>query len=175
MEFSSPEYWSGLPFPSPGDLPNPGIEPRSLALQADYLPAEPQGKPCKSIILQLKYSEGLILFILFILLRISQVPRTKVEFRVIVKDFPKITEDSHRFVEEFSITIQIHQPSFSELCQLVHMLAGEGQVQNWMKIANWESPETALEFQLSQPPTLVYDQACTIAKRLHLDILRAFL
>ena len=34
-----------VPFPSPGDLPNPGIEPRSLALQADSLPAEPQGKP----------------------------------------------------------------------------------------------------------------------------------
>ena len=36
-EFSGQEYWSGLPFPSPGDLPNPGIEPRSLALQADTL------------------------------------------------------------------------------------------------------------------------------------------
>jgi len=36
MEFSRPEYWSGYPFPSPGDLPNPGIEPRSPALQADY-------------------------------------------------------------------------------------------------------------------------------------------
>ena len=35
--FSRQEYWSGLPFPSPGDLPNPGIEPRSLALQADAL------------------------------------------------------------------------------------------------------------------------------------------
>ena len=45
MEFSSPEYWSGQPFPSPGDLPNPGIELRSPALQADYLPAEPLGKP----------------------------------------------------------------------------------------------------------------------------------
>ena len=42
MEFSRPEYWSGLPFPSPGDLPNPGIEPRSPTLQADSLPAEPQ-------------------------------------------------------------------------------------------------------------------------------------
>ena len=41
MEFSRPEYWSGWPFPSPGDLPNPGIEPRSPALQADSLPAEP--------------------------------------------------------------------------------------------------------------------------------------
>ena len=35
MGFSRQEYWSGLPFPSPGDLPDPGIEPRSLALQAD--------------------------------------------------------------------------------------------------------------------------------------------
>ena len=42
MEFSRPEYWSGKPFPSPGDLPNPGIEPKSPALQADSLPAEPQ-------------------------------------------------------------------------------------------------------------------------------------
>ena len=37
------EYWSGLPFPSPGDLPNPGIEPRSPTLQADNLPSEPPG------------------------------------------------------------------------------------------------------------------------------------
>ena len=45
MAFCRPEYWSGWPFPSPGDLPNPGIEPRSPVLQADSLPAEPQGKP----------------------------------------------------------------------------------------------------------------------------------
>ena len=38
------EYWSGLPFPSPGGLPDPGIEPRSPALQADSLPSEPPGK-----------------------------------------------------------------------------------------------------------------------------------
>ena len=44
MEFSRPEYWSGLPCPSPGDLPTPGIKPRSPPLQADSLPAEPQGK-----------------------------------------------------------------------------------------------------------------------------------
>ena len=44
MGFSSQEYWSGLPFPSPGDLPNPGIEPRSPALQTDALPSEPLGK-----------------------------------------------------------------------------------------------------------------------------------
>ena len=45
MEFSRPEYQSGQPFPSPGDLSNPGIEPRSPTLQADSFPAEPQGKP----------------------------------------------------------------------------------------------------------------------------------
>ena len=43
--FPRQEYWSELPFPSPGDLPNPGIEPRSPALQADSLPTELQGKP----------------------------------------------------------------------------------------------------------------------------------
>ena len=45
--FSWQEYWSGLPFPSPGDLPNPGIEPGSPALQADALSSEPPGKPIK--------------------------------------------------------------------------------------------------------------------------------
>ena len=44
MGFSRQEYWSGLPFPSPGDLPNPGIEPGSPALQTDALPSEPLGK-----------------------------------------------------------------------------------------------------------------------------------
>ena len=45
MEFSRPEYWNGLPCLPPGDLPNPGIEPRSSALYADSLPSEPPGKP----------------------------------------------------------------------------------------------------------------------------------
>jgi len=45
MGFSRQEYWSGLPFPSPGDLLNPGIKPRSPALQTDALPSEPPGKP----------------------------------------------------------------------------------------------------------------------------------
>ena len=45
MGFSRQEYWSGLPFPSPGDLPDPGIEPKSPALQTDALPSEPPGKP----------------------------------------------------------------------------------------------------------------------------------
>ena len=44
MGFSRPEHWSGQPFPSPGDLPSPGIEPRSPALQADSSPAKPQEK-----------------------------------------------------------------------------------------------------------------------------------
>ena len=50
MVFFRREYWSGLPFPSPGDLPDPEIEPKSLlspALQEDSLPTEPSGKPTK--------------------------------------------------------------------------------------------------------------------------------
>ena len=43
MGFSRQEYWSGLSLPSPGDIPDPGIEPRSPALQADALPSEPPG------------------------------------------------------------------------------------------------------------------------------------
>ena len=45
MGFTRQEYWSGLLFPSPGDLPDPGIEPESPALQADALPSESPGKP----------------------------------------------------------------------------------------------------------------------------------
>ena len=45
MGFPRQEYWSGLPFPSPGDLPDPGIEPGSSASQVDALCSEPPGKP----------------------------------------------------------------------------------------------------------------------------------
>ena len=45
MGFSREKYWNGLPFPSPGDLPDPGIEPRSPALKADSFPSEPPGNP----------------------------------------------------------------------------------------------------------------------------------
>ena len=45
MEFSQQEYWTGLPFPAPGDVPNPGVGPGSPALQADSLPSKPPGKP----------------------------------------------------------------------------------------------------------------------------------
>ena len=45
MGFSRPDYWSGLPRPSPGDLPDPGSKPRSPVLQADSLPSEPPGSP----------------------------------------------------------------------------------------------------------------------------------
>ena len=87
MEFSWPEYWNGQPFPFPWDLPNPGIEPKSPTLQADTLPAEPQGKPkntgvgslsllqrifltqdlnrgllhCRQILFQLSYQGSLVL------------------------------------------------------------------------------------------------------------------
>ena len=53
MGFSRQGYWSGLPFPSPGDLPDPGIEPRSPALQADALPSEPPGKQGEKTVLRM--------------------------------------------------------------------------------------------------------------------------
>ena len=62
MEFSRPEYWSGLPFPSPGDLPDPGIEPRSLTLQADSLQTEPPGKPFLKVRFGLEISILLLSF-----------------------------------------------------------------------------------------------------------------
>ena len=57
MEFSRQEYWSGLPFPSPGALPDPGIESGSPALWADSSPSEPCGKP-KPIITDKKEREN---------------------------------------------------------------------------------------------------------------------
>ena len=60
MGFSRQEYWSELPFPSPGDLLNPGIERRSPALQADSLPAEPQGKPPNPEVDSLSLLQGIL-------------------------------------------------------------------------------------------------------------------
>ena len=61
MKFPRPEYWSGQPFPSLGDLPNPGIEPRSPTLQADSLAAEPQGKPENTGVGSLSLLQGIFL------------------------------------------------------------------------------------------------------------------
>ena len=58
--FSRQEYWNGLPCPPPGDLPNPGTEPRSPALQADSLPSEPPGKPKNTGVGSLSLLKGLL-------------------------------------------------------------------------------------------------------------------
>ena len=52
MEFSREEHWSGVPFPSPGDLPNTGIEPRSLELAGRFFTTEPPGKPCGCVLIK---------------------------------------------------------------------------------------------------------------------------
>ena len=59
MEFSRLEYWSGQPFPSPGELPNTEIKPKSSALQVDSLPAEPQGKPKNTGVGSLSLLQGI--------------------------------------------------------------------------------------------------------------------
>jgi len=51
------EYWSGLPFPSPGDIPEPGIKPSSPALAGGFLPTEPPGKPHNGLFLGYKNKE----------------------------------------------------------------------------------------------------------------------
>lgn len=75
---------------------------------------------------------------------ISYIPWTKAELRITMDAFPKVTEDPHRFAEEFNIVIQTYQ---SDLYELVYMLVGEGQDQHWMKTAEWENPERSLGLQ----------------------------
>ena len=58
MEFSRQEYWGGFPFPSPGDLPNPGVKPWSPALQADSLPSESPGKRQHGTVLYARFPQG---------------------------------------------------------------------------------------------------------------------
>ena len=60
MGFFRQEYWSGVPFPPPGDLPDPGIEPGSPALWADSLPTEPSGKPQMKALPSLKLNHSLL-------------------------------------------------------------------------------------------------------------------
>ena len=71
MGFPRQEYWSGLPFLSPGDLPDPGIEPGSPALEAEALPSEPPGKPQKK---EREAQTGKRLLFAFLLLSRSVVP-----------------------------------------------------------------------------------------------------
>ena len=61
MEFSRQEYWRRLPLPSPGDLPDPGIKPRSPTLQADSLLSEPPGKPKNAGVASLSLLQGILL------------------------------------------------------------------------------------------------------------------
>ena len=61
MEFSRQEYWSGLSFPSPKDLPNSGIEPGSPTLWENSLPSEPQVKSSKTLPIHLPYKSALLL------------------------------------------------------------------------------------------------------------------
>ena len=79
MEFSRQEYWSGLPFPSPEDLPDPGIDPRSPALQADSLLSESPEKPinvCKTYSISPSFTFDMSMFffsfLLLVLLEVYQ-------------------------------------------------------------------------------------------------------
>ena len=76
MGFSRQEYWSGLPFPSTGDLPEPGIEPRSPALQADALPSEPPEKGTIILsLVQTSYLEFVCVCVCVFCLLLSYLPK----------------------------------------------------------------------------------------------------
>ena len=66
MGFSRQEYWSGLPFPSPGDLPGPGIEPGTPAFQADALTSEPPGKPIIKVGFMNSHNDWLYVDVLYL-------------------------------------------------------------------------------------------------------------
>ena len=72
VRFSRQEYWSGLPFPSPGDLPDPGIEPGFPALEADALTSEPPGKPKETNVV-LKHITTIICYCLHNILKIYKL------------------------------------------------------------------------------------------------------
>ena len=77
MGFSRQEYWSGLPFPSPGDLPNPGIKPGSLALEADALTSEPAGQLFFLVAAML---ESMFLFFDHLLIAIGKIVSNNLPF-----------------------------------------------------------------------------------------------
>ena len=103
---------------------------------------------------------------------ISYIPWT--ELWATVKDFPKLTEDPHRFSEELNVVIQMYHLGFSDLHQLIHMHIGEDQAQHWMEITNWEKPDKFSRITTGQPNTLLYDQDPGITRWLHQAIPRAF-
>ena len=78
--FSRQEYWNGLSFPSPGDLPDAGIKPRSPELQADSLLSEPPGKPIKMLQTVFKFEFGFMspnLFFIFLIKKITPISEQK--------------------------------------------------------------------------------------------------
>ena len=95
MGFSRQEYWSGFPlqpFPSPGDLPDPGIKPRSPELQEEFLPSEPPGKPYSYYKISLKSST--IFFCIYKILLILKTPYL-FQQNLIFKDLSKVGCQRH--------------------------------------------------------------------------------
>ena len=86
MEFSRQGYWSGLPFPSLGDLPDPGIEPWSLTLQGDTLPSEPPGKPSMRVEFFKIHSESHCFKIIMELSRCDNTDATRINSTVLHGD-----------------------------------------------------------------------------------------
>ena len=103
MESSRQEYWSGLPLPSPGDLPDPGIELGSPALQADTLPSEPPGKPHRLVPNRSHGAEHFTLFIWFAVEWLSSV-QPSWDPMAVARQAPLSMEFSRQFSEAVAIS-----------------------------------------------------------------------
>ena len=103
MEFSRQEYWSGFLFPSPGDLPDPGIERRSPTLQADALPSEPPGKPHRLVPNRSHGAEHFTLVIWFVVEWLSSV-RLSCDPMTIARQGPLSMKFSRQFSEAVAIS-----------------------------------------------------------------------
>ena len=108
MEFSRQEYWSGLPFPSPGDLRDARINPQSLALQVDSLPSEPAGKPISVLNLAL-----LIYLYVYLYLLCFEKPSTQKYFQALFPSPGKPAEGLGASLCACSLSLAFSEPQIS--------------------------------------------------------------
>ena len=109
MEFSK-DYWSGLPFPSPGDLPNPGMELRSPALQVDSLPAELSGKPAgKSLLVQEDLFKNRNISCSFPITLIDYLCFPQIRLKVLYYNNPKLFTIDMNFYSDLPLIFSLWQ------------------------------------------------------------------
>ena len=144
MEFSRQEYWSGLPIPSPRDLPHPGIEPGSPALLADSLPSEPPRKPHATLYLLVNLTVDLEFISLTALL--------------LFKDTNRSTSGQCSWVNTWECTGPESGTSFGDQCSFCLQSVLNNLVRILSEIMGWLHPfyrkESTLSLPLCSPSSL---------------------